>query len=55
MLVVVTFDGTIKCVVEDDGQPSHYDLEDNQCFVRYVVDEQSPPISRIQCAEPSRR
>lgn len=46
VLVVLAFDGSVRSVVEDDGCPFHYDLEDNECFVRYLVDEGAEPIAR---------
>ena len=46
VLVVVAFDGSVKSVVEDDGSPFHYDLEDNECFIRYRVDQDAQPIVR---------
>jgi hypothetical protein len=46
VLVVVNFDGSVKAAVEDDGSPFHYDLEADECFVRYVVDEGAQPIVR---------
>jgi hypothetical protein len=46
VMVVVSFDGTVKAAIEDDGNPLVYDLEDDECFVRYVADLDAPPIVR---------
>jgi hypothetical protein len=48
VLVVVNFDGSVRTALEDDGSPFHYDLEPDECFVRYVVDESAQPIVRSE-------
>ena len=48
VLVVVNFDGSVRTALEDDGSPFHYDLEADECFVRYVVDESAQPIVRSE-------
>ena len=46
VLVIVGYDGSIKNAVEDDGHPFDYDLDENECFVRYVLDPEAAPVTR---------
>ena len=48
VLVVVDFDGSVRTAIEDDGSPFHYDLEADECFVRYLVDQGAQPIVRAR-------
>lgn len=46
VLVIVDFDGDIRNAIEETDTPHDYDLEPNECFVRYVLDESAATITR---------
>ena len=46
VLVVVGFDGAIKTAITDNGHPFDFDLEPGECFVRYVLDAETQPLTR---------